>query len=118
MADTNQISVVVEDHVVIVTFSGSELDYDASSRLRTQIIGAVQENSQLPVIVDLAGVMMLPSVSIGALIQACQLVRGNQQRFLLTGLSDAVKETLRICRLDRLFELQETREAALSALGV
>jgi anti-sigma B factor antagonist len=80
------------------------------------VIAALQEHEHLPVVIDLAGVGMLPSVSIGALIQVSQVAKGNGQRFLLTGLSPNVRDTLRICRLDRVFEICDSREAAIAAL--
>lgn len=116
MAENDTIRVDLDDQIIVVAFGGAELDYEASGRLRTRIIAALQEHENLPVVVDLTGVGMLPSVSIGALIQVCQVVRGNGQRFLLAGLAPVVRETLRICRLDRIFELHDTLDAALASL--
>jgi anti-anti-sigma factor len=115
MPDEN---IVIEKHedALIVTFRGDKLEYESSGKLRSETVAAAGDHAGLPVIVDLNGLEMISSVSIGALITLSQVLGGSGQRLILTGLSPHVRSTFTTCRIDRLFEMYDTREEALQAL--
>lgn len=116
MSANAAINIENHENAVIVTFRGDRVEYEDSGKLRSQTMEAARENPGLPVIVDLSGVIMLPSVSIGALITISQLLKESGQRLILAGLSPDVRQTLAICRLDKIFDIRPTRDDALEAL--
>ena len=74
MSDEQSITVEKNDDAVIVTFRGERIEYDASGKLRSETVAAAGEHPGLPVIVDISGVQLIPSVSIGALITLAQVL--------------------------------------------
>jgi len=65
------------------------------------------------VIVDLCHVDMLPSLGLGLLVQLSNKCKARQQKLKLAGLRPPVRRVLAITRLDRIFEMAPSVEAAL-----
>ncbi len=68
------------------------------------------------VVVDLAGVAFLNSLNIAAVIATRNRVAALGGRFALANLSERVKSIMRVLRLDRLFDLDHTLEAAINGV--
>ncbi len=65
------------------------------------------------IVFDLSGVQLLPSLSLGKLVELTNKCKANQKRLKLAALSAALKRVLSITRLDRILELSESVEAAI-----
>ena len=100
---------VVERHpnVVVVHVQAESLDERNLSAVRADTSAAGAASPQLAVVLDLAKVGFMPSLSLGGLVQLQRELKARGQRFVLTGLRPAVRETMAITRLDRLFEIQD-----------
>ena len=94
----------------------AELDEQHTSDMQKKVQEAAEEVSELPVILDLSEVRFLPSLSIGALVSLFQHSKQRQQRFILVGLQTEVRQTLAVCRLDKLFEIYDTVDTAIQKI--
>jgi len=110
---------VVERHpnVVVVRVQPDRLDETNLSAVRADAAAAGAESPQLVVVLDLAKVSFLPSLSLGGLVQLSQGFKARGQRLVLTGLQPSVRETIAITRLDRLFEIQNDLSTLIGATG-
>lgn len=65
------------------------------------------------VVVDLSAVTYVDSSGIAGLVEAYQMARKNGTSFTLAAISDPVGRVLRLARLDRVFTIVDTVEAAV-----
>jgi anti-sigma B factor antagonist len=110
---------VVERHpnVVVVHVQAERLDETNLSTVRADASAAGAESPQAAVVLDMARVGFMPSLSLGGLIQLSQAFKVRGQRLVLAGLQPAVRETMAITRLDRLFEIHDDLTTLPGATG-
>ena len=97
----------------IVTVNG-EVDLYSSPQLRTAILSSVSAKTP-NVVVDLSGVSYMDSSGIATLVEAHQKTGDASGRLALAGLTDRVREVFELTRLQSIFEICPTVEAALSS---
>jgi anti-sigma B factor antagonist len=93
----------------IVTLGG-DVDLRHSPNLRKALMELMFDRR--PVVVDLSGVTYVDSSGIAGLVEAYQMARKNGTRFTLAAISDPVRRVLQLARLDRVFTITDTVEAA------
>lgn len=93
----------------IVEISG-EVDLSWSSQIRSKILAALNDGGA--VYVDLGDVSYIDSSGIATLVEGLQTAKGSQQRFVLVNVSSAVKNVLKLARLDKVFPIAEDVAAA------
>ncbi len=98
------------DGITVVELSG-EVDLRHSPTLRKALMEMMFDRR--PVVVDLAAVTYVDSSGVAGLVEAYQMARKNGTRFVLAAISDPVRRVLQLARLDRVFALVDTVEAAL-----
>jgi anti-sigma B factor antagonist len=98
--------------VVTVSLTG-EIDLQHSPNLRRQLMDLMFDRRD--VLVELAGVSYIDSSGIACLVEAYQAARKNGTRFVLVAVSAPVMRVLQLARLDKVFALAETAEAALAS---
>jgi anti-sigma B factor antagonist len=99
------------DQAAVVSISGS-VDIYSSPQLRGELKVAL--DSKTPrVIVDMGGVSFVDSSGLATLIEALQKVQGYAGKLLLCNLSAKVLGVFQLANLDHIFQIRETREAAL-----
>lgn len=96
---------------VVVTLAG-EIDLQQSPNVRRQLMELMFDRRD--VLVDLAGVSYIDSSGIACLVEAYQMARKNANRFVLVSVSPSVLRVLQLARLDKVFTLVETLDAALA----
>jgi len=101
-----------QGNVVTVSLTG-EIDLQHSPNLRRHLMELMF--AQRDVLVDLAGVSYIDSSGIACLVEAYQAARRNGTRFVLVAVSAPVMRVLQLARLDKVFALAETAEAALAS---
>lgn len=111
MSDSAVTMVERHPNVVVVRVQAERLDEGNLAAIRAETSAAGEESPQLAVVLDLAKVGFMPSLSLGGLVQLLQIFKVRGQRLMLTGLQPAVRETMAITRLDRLFEIQDDLSA-------
>lgn len=98
------------DNAAVVALGG-EVDLRQSATLRKALMELMFEKR--PVVVDLSTVEYIDSSGIAGLVEAYQAARGNGTLFVLAAVSDPVRRVLQLARLDRVFTIAESVEAAL-----
>lgn len=89
-----------------------EVDMYVAPRVRDVLLHGC-ENCDLGVAIDLGEVCYMDSSGIATLIEGLQWKNRNGGRFVLVGVRDNVLNTLKLAKLDNLFEICASREEAL-----
>ena len=116
MSEPNEIRIETDDHAVLATIDGARLDEALACSLQARIAEAAEAAEHLPVLIDMSRVEFMPSMAIGALVSMWQKFKKADRRFILAGLQPHVRQTLTVCRLDRVFDLCDTVDDALSRI--
>ncbi len=90
-----------------------EVDLYSSPKMREAIFSAMKQRPLPAIIVDLTHVTYTDSSGIATLVEGLQISQERQARFKLVGLSQAVLEVFQLARLETVFEIYPTLEAAL-----
>jgi anti-sigma B factor antagonist len=80
------------------------------------VLAPLKENPPNGLIVDLSGVNFFGSVFISFLLRCHLLVKKQGNELVLAGVSDRIRELLRLTSLDTLWALYATRAEALAML--
>jgi len=99
----------LEGDYAVVALAG-EVDLSWSAEVRSAVLAALSAAPR--VAVDLAAVSYIDSSGIAALVEGFQNARGKSQPFVLLGVSGPVQAVLKLARLDRVFSLVATLDAA------
>jgi anti-anti-sigma factor len=81
------------------------------------VLAPLRENPPSGLIVDLSKVSFFGSVFISFLLRCHLLIKKQGSELVLAGVSDRVRELLRLTALDTLWALYATRDEAVEALG-
>jgi anti-sigma B factor antagonist len=112
MSELKEIELKKLETFLLARLRCTELDEQHASDMQDKIQEAAEQAPELPVILDMSEVHILPSLSIGALLSLWQKLDKRKQRFMLVGLQPEVRQTLAICRLDKIFKIYDTVETA------
>lgn len=93
----------------IVALSG-EVDMHSSPRAREVILATLKQRQHI--LVDLAEVSYIDSSGVASLVEGFQYARKHQLRFGLLGVSHAAMQVLQLARLDTIFPIHASIEAA------
>lgn len=104
------ISVREDRGFVVMTLEG-EADLQHTPTLRKSLLDAVSGGR--PVVVDMASVSYIDSSGVASLVEAYQSARKKGYAFSLAGLSPAALRVLQLARLDRVFTIHATIDAAI-----
>jgi len=102
----------VRDNLVIDV--QGQVDLHSSPRMRSAILEGINRKDVAQVAVNLSGVNYIDSSGVATLVEALQLARSRNRRFVLFGLRQETREVLELARLDRIFEIRATEMDALS----
>lgn len=107
----NQCETHSQDGFEIVSVSG-EVDLSWSAEVRKAILDALDTAGTL---VDLSAVSYIDSSGIAALVEGYQTAKGRGQRFGLVASSEPVHKVLELARLDQVFPMYDSLQAASEA---
>jgi len=102
---------IVENAGGIVLKPDGDIDLSRAPSLRTQI-GSAFEGGPGRMIIDLGKVPYMDSSGVATLVEAMQIANRSQCTFILTGLQERVRSIFEIARLDTVFTIAESLEAA------
>jgi anti-sigma B factor antagonist len=111
--DTMKISSEKQDGATIVSPEG-DIDLGRSPTLRTSLREA-QSSKPPRLVVDLSRVDYMDSSGVATLVEALQNARRGGTKMVLCCMKDRVRSIFEIARLDTVFAIVETREAAMTA---
>ena len=118
MSESPEIVIETAGGLIVGTVERAEMDDEHAKNMRTEVVRAAEQAAGLPVILDMSKVEILLSISIGLLVALLQQFKAEGRRFILAGLQPKVRETLAICRLDKLFDICDNVEEARSRFTV
>lgn len=93
----------------VLALSG-EVDLSWSGDIRRRILDSLRAEGA--VLVELSEVSYIDSSGIAALVEGYQTARTNDQRFGLVNVSQAVMSVLKLARLDEVFPIYSSVDAA------
>jgi anti-sigma B factor antagonist len=99
---------------VIFDISG-DIDLANSPAMRKALLGEIKEKRTPKVLLNLKNVRYIDSSGIASLVEGLKAARDLGSKLILYGLSKAVREVMELSRLQRIFEIYDTEEKALSA---
>jgi anti-sigma B factor antagonist len=98
--------------VAVVALEG-DIDLQSSPAVRQQLLACFEDHTR--VVVDLSGVTYIDSSGVASLVEAFQLSRKKSGSFSLANVSSAVMRVLSLARLDKVFAIHPSIEAAVAA---
>ena|SRR3990167_6321807 len=101
--------------ITIVTLEGS-LEVGREEKLKENLLKQTSPSASR-VVLDLSGVDFIDSACLGALIAVARRLREKGGDVKISGLNAEVKSIFQITRLDRVFEVFEKKEEAVSSYG-
>lgn len=106
----------VNEHrgVIVIALDG-DVDLEHSAAVRDMLLEQVAKGRNL--MVDLSAVDYIDSSGIASLIEALQSAKRNDTRLELVSVSDQAMRVLRLARLDKVFGIHESLDAALAAVA-
>jgi anti-sigma B factor antagonist len=99
---------------VILDLSG-DIDLAHSPTMRKVLLGEIKEKHMAKVFLNLKNVRYIDSSGIASLVEGLKASRDQGSRLILFGLSPAVREVMQLSRLQKIFEIYEDEEQALSS---
>lgn len=109
-----QISTRRQEQTTIFDVSG-DIDFANSHEVRQSVLREIQERPAGRVVVNLSQVRYIDSSGVASLVEALKASRDRGSRFILIGLSTAVREVLQLSRLIKVFEVYDSEEQALAS---
>ena len=101
--------------VAIVTLPVDELDAGNAADFKAAAVPLAEGNAKL--VFDLARLEFIDSSGLGAFISCLRKVNERGGDLRLCGMSKHVRSVFELVRMHRIFEIHETREAALRAFA-
>jgi anti-sigma B factor antagonist len=111
--DTMKISSEKQGNATIVAPEG-DIDLGRSPTLRSSLREA-QAGKPQRLVVDLSGVDYMDSSGVATLVEALQNARRGGTKMVLCCMKDRVRSIFEIARLDTVFAIAESRDAALNS---
>ncbi len=99
---------------VILDISG-DIDLANSPAMRKVLLGEIKEKRTRKVFLNLKSVRYIDSSGIASLVEGLKASRDNGARMILYGLSPSVREVMELSRLQKIFEIYDSEELALSS---
>ena len=100
-----------EGRFTVIALNG-EVDMRHSPMARKIILASLEQSR--PLLVELSGVAYIDSSGVASLVEGLQLAKKKGLEFCLAGVSQPVMNVLKLARLDRVFIIHATLEAALA----
>jgi anti-sigma B factor antagonist len=101
------------DNVYLLKLMG-RLDASCASQLKDAVLAMI-DAGKLKVLIDMAAVDFVDSSGLGTLVTCLRSVSKAGGTFKITSLNENPKSLFESTRLDRVFELYDSRNAALSS---
>jgi anti-sigma B factor antagonist len=98
----------------VVALNG-DVDLQTSPLVRQKLLESLEGNTR--VVVDLSAVNYIDSSGVASLVEAFQLSRKKGASFSLASVSSAAMRVLSLARLDKVFTIHPSVEAATAAQG-
>jgi anti-sigma B factor antagonist len=98
----------------ILDLSG-DIDLSHSPEMRKVLLVEIKEKKIPKLYLNLKNVRYIDSSGIASLVEGLKASRDHGSRLILYGLNTTVKEVMQLSRLQKIFEIYEDEEQALSS---
>jgi len=112
MTQANEITITAQDGIILARVTCAHMEDQHAQALVVQLMAAADESPSLPIVLDLSAVAIMPSMSIGVLVTLWRSFHDRRQRFILAAAQPSVRQTLTLCRLDKVLEICDGVEEA------
>jgi anti-sigma B factor antagonist len=102
---------VREEGKALIVSLGGDVDLESSPRARSVLLECVSQKRS--VLVDMSDIHYIDSSGVASLVESFQSARKAGGRFALVAVSEAALRVLQLARLDKVFQIFPTVEAAL-----
>ena len=109
-----QISARESEGSVILDVSG-DIDLAHSPAMRKMLLLEIKDKRTPKVFLNFKNVRYIDSSGIASLVEGLKASRDRGSRMILYGLSPTVREVMELSRLQRIFEIYDNEEQALSS---
>jgi anti-sigma B factor antagonist len=111
-----KLQITEDSGVVVATFLDAALLDEGSIReLGGQLEDAVKEKEGVNLVVDLSNVDYVASAVLGNLVKIFKIVKKNKGKMKLAGVKKSILQVFKVTKLDKMFEIQPTREKAVKS---
>lgn len=93
--------------------ASGEIDVASAAAFEAQLAAAVDDTDTHGIVVDLSSVTFMDSTALTALVHCFERQRARLERLSLVSADSRVTSLLEVTRLDRIFEVFETRADAI-----
>lgn len=100
--------------LVILDLTG-DIDLAHSPAMRKALLVEIKEKRIPKVFLNLKNVRYIDSSGIASLVEGLKAARDQGSRLILYGLNRTVREVMELSRLQKIFEIYENEEQALSS---
>lgn len=101
--------------VLVVQLSAPSLDASNAPAFRDAVQTLLQDRTRI--VLDLSGVAFVDSSGLGALIGCHRQVSGRKGDFRLCSMSKAVRALFELMRMNRMFTIHDTPDAAVQSFA-
>ena len=102
---------------LVVSVQAEKLDYMVLDKLDSRITAQATMAGKFNVILDLREVEFIPSMLMSVLVKTLKRLGDQGRKFLLVGMNRHIRASLKLTRIDVLFDLHDSVDAARAALG-
>lgn len=102
------------EECTVLTLHGECLDASNASLFKTRAAEVIAENARL--VIDIGPIRFVDSAGLGALLSCLRLAHAKGGRLALCGVAGSKQTLFQIVRMDRLFDIHPTPEAAAHAI--
>lgn len=110
-----KISTRTEGEFTIAAINEARMDAAIAPELKSHISQLLTDGSTR-IVLDISAVQFMDSSSLGALVSLLKMV-GNRGDLIIAGAQGIVADLFKLTRMDRVFRMTPTAEAALEAVA-
>lgn len=115
MIDSTHVAAEFVDGVLVASIKAEKIgDYECPI-ISAELRGALPK-ARPRLVVDMSQVMLLSSAGIGMLLDLYRACQGAQGKFALCAIDEDVLGSLRVTKMDRLFNIKPDRASALAMM--
>ncbi len=117
MSDFEEMTFETQPEALVVSVQSERLDYMVLDKLERRITARATMAGKFNVILDLGKVEFIPSMLMSTLVKTLRSLGDQGRKFLLVGMNRHIRASLKLTRIDILFDLHDSVDAARAALG-
>ncbi|WP_028997646.1 STAS domain-containing protein [Azohydromonas australica] len=109
-----KIDVQQREQALVATVQAPRLDAAQAAAFRTALLDVLKDTPTARLVLDLQAVKMIDSSGLGVLVSVLKSM-GGRGGIAVAGASAAVQSVFKLTRLDRVFPMHDSVDAALAA---